>query len=1045
MRYVLRIVCLAAAFGWGGGVDAQPAALRFEVPEPGTLSNRPTVAYALVQDRAGFLWIATEEGLYRYDGVTFERFRADPDDPGALPGDRITGLAHAPDGALWAAVDRFGLVRFDPRRSRFERVRLPASFAFQPTLAVDGQGKVWIGTGSGAGSASALLRYDPASRRLGRVPFSEGPGGWGFVTDADGAVWAAHRGGLLYLPPGQRAVRMPPDRGSLLGLDARGTLWRLYPSQRPRFLQRFDRAARRFVTVLDLRTVPGLGERARSGLLVDRRGVLWMRESEEPVLLAVDPATRRVVRYRHDPSDPLSFPSGSVSRMIEDREGVLWVATTSGLRKVVPRWEAFEAHPLPPTDLGHLVAAGPSGHVYTGSLCGALFRFGGVSGQLKPLAETFPALEAARPRCLSNAFETRDGSLWLAGWPRHDVGGLVRLAPSGRTARFTHDGRDSTSIASSALRVVLEDGGGRLWVGTEDGLDRLDPATGRFTHYRHEPGNPRSLSASTIWSLAETGDGRLWVGTYGGGLNRFDPATGRAERFVHDDTDPTSISADVVTVIHRSRAEPGVVWVGTYGGGLNRFKPSTGHFARFTRRDGMPGLTIKSILEDRHGDLWVGTEAGLVRFTPATGDLRVYTEADGLPGSEFGLYDAAALPDGRFAFAAGGHLVVFHPDSLGAARFEAPVVLRSLRVLGRARPLPPVGTPLRLAPDENVFSVDVAALAFAAPARVRYAYRLDPLDEAWVPMGSERTASFAHLPPGRYLLRVRAGTASGAWSPNELTVPVIVVPPWWATWWFRALVVLVVLAAVALGVRALVRRRYRARIRRLEVARRLQAERARISRDLHDHVGAQVANLLAGVELARLAGRGGAMPAGDGSAPLTTGSAPEDPLAAVEADARATLAQLRETIWALRHEAVACEDFRARVEAYVRDRLRGRTQPAATIAVEGDAACTLSPMQALHLYRIAQEAVSNALKYANADQLAVTLRVDDGTVALEVRDDGAFKPPAASDGLSGFGLDSMRRRAEELGGHFALDTGAGTAVRVVVPREAPVNIPSAGD
>ena len=991
----------------GAAASGQPPpGVGFDVPPPGTLSDRPLYVYGVAQDSTGYVWVASEDGLHRYDGVAFEPFRADPDRADALPGNRVTGVAVDGAGVLWAFVDRFGLVRVPPGGS-VERVPLPPSLTENAILRGWARGSLFVATGD------ATLRYEAATgaRRRLRAQDVHVAGGEALAT-ADGSV-------VHYLGAGRWRTVWHGAFGTWVGGD------------RPGFL---DEAGRLHVLGTDgaVRTRPtGLTDdevRAIRAPLLDREGLLWFGAPNRPGATALRLATGERVRYDPEPGRVGALPAAPVIGLYEDREGVLWVATTLGLRTLGPGWAVFRTTPLPPTTFATVLAPGRDGRAWAGRACDAPALVGPDGGLVEadPLAARLGRAVAATGQCPVSVLEARDGTTWLAGWPLVQVGGLLRIGPGGDWAYYRSGGPGG--LPSDAMRMAHEDARGQIWVATESGLARYRPEADAFDTFVHDPDDATSLPSSTIWTLADAPGGRLWVGTYTGGLALFDPEAGRVVRtFRADAGDPTSLSSDVVTVVHPSRAQPGVVWVGTYDGGLNRMDLGTGRFERWTRADGLPGLSVKSVLEDDDGRLWVGTDAGLVRLDPRSGRLRVYTEADGLPGVQFGLYDAAPLPGGRLAFAVGNALVSFQPRDVGAPAFRGTAVLRGLRVNGRSRPLPAPGAPIRLAPDERALGVEVAALSFSAPARTRYAVRLDGVDGAWTDLGADRSASWVGLPPGRHVLHVRAGTASGAWSPAELAVPVVVAPRWWERAWVRAGIVLLVLAGFALAVRNLSQRRLRREVARLEVERRVQDERERISRDLHDHVGAQLSSLLAGVELAKLARRArGARPEEAG------GDAAGDPLESVESDARETIRQLRETIWALHDETLTAGAFCQRLDAYVKGRAKGRIGTL-TVTCDGGAERPLPPAVALSLYRVAQEAVTNALKHSGARSLAVQLRPEADAITLVVEDDGRFVEPSGGDGLSGFGLGSMRTRVQQMGGTFNLDTTSGTRVRVRVP------------
>ena len=985
---------------------------------------------AIAQDHAGFLWIGTEGGLTRYDGYEAREYKTDPGDSTAIPSNFVTSLAAGPDGRLWVS---FGAATgwLDPASGAYHA----ATDALGWGLAFDGAGALWGIDTASEDAPWGVRRWvmDGAPERV--APFGEEAGLDAFaepaphlVADAEGRIWIpGHTFGITRAAPrsdgGYDLVRWrTAELGAHVVYDVRaggdGTVW-----------VRTDRGFHRWTDrdglglALTLEQIPEDARRVHD-FLVDRRGLLWLASASTNDVFVFDPSTGEHVRLGSRSDVPASLPDARVTRLAEDRSGVLWFGTTAGLYRATPHWGAFETHLLPESDLAVTLAADRDGGLWAGSICAPMYAFDPDAGTFTPAAERLPGLEV--PDCPMRLLQQRNGTYWIGTFPLDgSTQGLVRYDPDTETTRVYVRGREERAAApqSRRVRALLEDRKGRLWIGGEEGLDLYDPDTDTFVTFSHDPDDEATLRSNVVWSLAEADDGAIWVGA--GGLNRLDPETGLVTRFPRapaPDADPLTTA---ISWIHRSQRDPGVLWLATYDSGLFRFDPASGRTMRFGQSEGLPANYVKAVLEDRHGRIWAPTQEGLARLDPATREIRVFTEADGLHSRVFGLYDAVALPDGRFVLSHLDALVVFHPDSVGTAPRDAPLALTSFRVFDRE--VPGLHETIRLGHDDDFFSFEFAALDFTAPEQTRYAYRLDGFDEDWVESGSRRYAAYTNLPPGRYTFRARADTGGG-WGEHELAIPVIIAPAWWEAGWFRLLAGLLTLVAFVGLVRFASTRRLRQRLQRLEVQQRLQAERERISQDLHDHVGAQLSTIISGVDLARLSASG-------------DGASSEDPLDYVEARARQTMSQLRETIWAIHRESVSVRAFHERLCAYAREQVASSADApeirCTLIPDEPSRACErpLSPAQTLHLYRIAQEAVQNALKHADAHHIDVRLRIEGDTLSLEIEDDGRFSDPDErdeADALSGYGMAGMRRRADDLGAHFTLDTESGTRIRVAV-------------
>ncbi|MEM8559462.1 MAG: two-component regulator propeller domain-containing protein, partial [Bacteroidota bacterium] len=999
--------------------------IRFERSDALTFAESNFITTHLL-DRHGFVWMASEGNLFRFDGYTLRTYGPDPADPNSLPSDVIYGIAEAPDGKLWLSAVPGPLIRFDPVTERAEVFEVEVGERHR-RVAVDSTGTVWYISKprDAARVAHWLYRLDPVTGGSEVVALNASGERFIDIMDmeagVDGHLWLAttERGLIRYDVYARQAHFYGPEQGldtpsARVRVSTSGAVW----AQGDGSLYEYDPAADRFVQrlagpLLDWRANPFL-----TGCYVDALRVAWCYRVDKGTLAVIDVETGAERVFTYDPNDPNGIPGRGIGRVFEDPAGVLWVAGLGGVRRVTGRDGYFTRISNAPTSYIR-VGTARDGGLLVAEFCGGVYKLQEALLVRHPLVPTDLNL------CAMTVTETSDGAVWVGTWPwQAGQGGVYRFDPDGTYRYFVHDPDDPTSLAQRGVRVVLEDRTGRVWVGTSTTLDLYDPATQTFSR---APTVGEGFAGNDVWALAEDRDGTLWVSYYTNGVEHYDPNSGRVlARYEHSRTDPTTLGSNVVPWIEPARRDTGAVWMATWGGGLSRLDRGSGLVKRLTTRNGLPDLQVNQVLEDGQGRLWATTPRGIVRHDPATGALRVFGQTEGLRAYA-GLAGFTRLGDGRFALTDGrafegtGQLFVFHPDSIRDDATTVPLALTALDVQGEPSPVAPRPDVLRFAPSEEVFGIEFAALNYADAARIRYRHRLDGFDGNWIEVGTRRYAAYTNLAPGRYTFRVEADLGAG-WT-GALAVPVVVEPYWWETTLAR---LSALLSAVVLGVllvRFLATRQLRATLRRLEVERRLQDERERISQDLHDHVGAQLSTIVSGIDLARLAsnaeGRGdraqGGEAHGDG-APVKAASY----LDRLEAHARTTMAQLRETIWALHHETVTLQAFHDRLCAYARTQagLRPNAPRIACHLHAANPAAVLTPMQALNLYRIAQEAVENALKHAAASHLSIDVQAGSDALVLVVEDDGAFaeageaSAPGVADDLRGFGLDGMRRRAE---------------------------------
>jgi signal transduction histidine kinase/CheY-like chemotaxis protein/streptogramin lyase len=416
----------------------------------------------------------------------------------------------------------------------------------------------------------------------------------------------------------------------------------------------------------------------------------------------------------------------------------------------------------------------------------------------------------SRDEQITTLYKGPDGTLWVGGST-----GLHRFDPALErffTMRFAAGDPNSDTI-----RNVVSDRSGMLWVSTRGGVHRFDPVSRRFTTYRHDPADPNSLSDNMVRPVLEDGKGRLWIGSFHG-LDLLDRASGRFRHFRHDPQDPHSLSHDEVHFLHEDKR--GVLWVGT-ANGLNRMDVDAKgeiRFRRFLRKDGMADDAVASILGDDNEQLWLSTNSGITRLDMRSGLFRNYDSADGtVEGSYF---DGAALraSDGTMYFGGFNGMTAFVPQDIHDNRVPPLVAITELQIfnkpvaIGRGEFAHVLGTAidhtrkLVLTSRESVFSLEFAALHFAAPQRNMFAYRLEGFDQDWVMTDAgRRFATYTNLDAGNYVFRVKAANKDGVWNESGATLAITILPPFWKTWWFRTLMAALLLGAVYVAYRQRVR------------------------------------------------------------------------------------------------------------------------------------------------------------------------------------------------------------------------------------------------
>ncbi len=789
-------------------------------------------------------------------------------------------------------------------------------------------------------------------------------------------------------------------------------------------------------------------------LYLDRAGLLWIGTWGGGLdSLDTSAETPQFAHQVNDAYNHQSLSADVVWSVLEDQSGLLWVGTVNGgLNKMDPqvqRFRLYQNSPSDPQSLGFNVV-GPilearSGEIYVGTYGGGLDILDRQTGIFSHRLEG-----AQQADTIMSLFEDADGSLWVASLDGIRFSGAVTSdAVTPQETTFRHDPENPDSLVDNNVSGILRDLQGRLWVGTLGGLDWYEPETGRFVHISEE-------GLGSIVSMKLDPDGYLWVGTWGSGAFRLDPSTVSgsrvdAVRFVNDPQDASSLSNDSVWAFHP--AQDGQMWIGT-SYGLNLLDPSNGRSRRYTEKEGLANNNVLCILEDSQAKLWISTNDGLSVLDVANSSFRNYDQSDGLQSNEFDSGSCAQTQDGQMFFGGVHGMNQFEPQSIRDNEVPPPVAFTSFSIYNEPVSVDLSGsTPLELSYRQNFIAFEFSALDFHDPERNIYTYQLEGFDRNWVNAGSRRYTSYTDLPGGHYTFRVKAANSDGTWNLVGASIPLVITPPFWAVWWFWVAAVTLLLGLAAGGVAwrlELIRQQNRrlearvdARTRELvetnlllhqEIEQRQRAEQAlaqkaaeeavisernRLARDLHDAVTQTLfsTSLLAEV------------------IPELWNINPEEArrrLEELRQLARGALAEMRTLLLELRPSALtdtALPDLlRQLTEAVV-----GRARIPVELAIDGE--CCVDPEIQVAVYRIAQEALNNVVKYSRATQVNVSLRLRSDSLLLSVLDNGVgFDPGRVT--ANHLGLRIIRERAEAIGARLSIysEPGEGTQVTVSIDR-----------
>lgn len=770
----------------------------------------------VLQDRQGFMWFATSDGLSRYDGREFKNFQHDRNNPNSLSNNNTFSLIESSDGLIWVGTDPGGLDAYNPATGNFKHYVHaeddPNSLANNSvwSLMEDRDGNIWVGTRAG------LSRLDRESGLFTNyLPDADDPRSlaapvvYRIYEDSAGTIWIGGNRGLQRYDPETddftTFTHDPEDETSLTSND----VWAMLEDSAGNFwvgthragLNLFDRETgtiiRRFYH--DDHDSTTLSDDNVWNLFEDSKGNLWVL-TEYAGINRYDPVADAFVSYQHNPNDPSTISHNDVFWMTEDRSGVLWITTRyGGVNKLYDGLSQFGLYRGVPEDENTLnsnevysVLADEDGVVWFGTFGGGLNRLDRRTGKM-----TFYMHDPNDPASLSNdkvyyLHRGADGSLWVATYG----GGLNRL--NERTGKFTvYTNTEETPYGISIkYPTTLENAkDGKLWVGTLGfGLLLFNPKTAEIeATYEPDDADDSSMSEGTVYDLAYDQQGHLWIATARGGLEMFDPETGVFTHHVNNQDDEQSVLSNTVHALYWD-GDSQTIWAAT-AGGLSGLNEKTGMWTNLTKKDGLPSDTLTGIQPGLGNTLWVSSTKGISCINFDTESIVNYSAADGLQGDQFQIASSHLGPNGEIFFGGSNGVTHFLPQQLERNQYLPKTVFTGFylnnKLIEAGSDILPVPiektSTITLTYEQKNFSFEFAALSYQLPSKNLYRYKLEGFDTDWSPPSTDNRARYTNIEPGMYTFKVLASNNDGVWNPVEAKIDVYVLPPWWESLWFRVL------------------------------------------------------------------------------------------------------------------------------------------------------------------------------------------------------------------------------------------------------------------
>lgn len=748
--------------------------------------------YDILKDKYGYVWYATEDGLNRFDGKDFTIYRYNHNDTTSLQSNVINCLYEDKNGVLWIGTNGGSLSKYIREKDCF--------YTYKPNvgknglnssikdIAEDYLGNIWVASYSGLNilntKTNIISRLNDPSERNGISTATI----ICVFEDSQKRMWVGTDKGLfLYNRKGNsfdRFIHIPNDKNSLvsntirdINEDDKGNIWLGTNNGISELISTKTKKFKNYPEIISENTIVYTIKRDGNNL--------WI--GSEDGLFILDFNSKDFVHYKSNPRQKLSLSRNSIRAIYIDKQGIYWLGTYQGgvnkFDKNLSLFSSKEYFPFDPFGLkGSVVtsfAEDDNQHIYVGT------DKGGVSLYDKS-AELFYSVPITSKNinlsvlCL---LKSTNKKLWIGTFRD---GLFVTDLQNKQTKQYkTKQNTDGTSVNNNEIFCLTEDKSGKIWIGTNgSGICIYDPKINKFSYLNKSSEKLKLPLNGYIRSIVEDKNGKIWIGSYGTGLAMFDPVKKTFKVYDRSNSNIPDNSINNLLVDSKNR-----IWLGTVGGGLCFLNQSNSKFTIFSEKDGLLNSEVYKVLEDNEGNIWLSTNKGISRLEVNKKRIKNYTAYNGVLNNNFVRGAGIRLKDGTLFFGNLEGFNFFNSNSLKSNKNIPPVILTDLKVSNKS--ISPadgkiikdhISIAKEIILDYNQdFSISYTALNYTTPQQNHYSYQLEGYDKEWNMVGTNKTASYTNISPGKYIFKIKASNNDGIWNEDGTTINITVRPPFWLT------------------------------------------------------------------------------------------------------------------------------------------------------------------------------------------------------------------------------------------------------------------------
>ncbi len=787
MKPAVFIILLFLAYGVV--VFSQPYSFRHYKVEEGLSYNAVICSY---QDKKGFLWFGTKDGLNRFDGNNFKIFRHDPDDSTTIGNNFIKALHEGKNGILWIGTGK-GLYSFDPSTETFKLFNKTLSNEVKD-IQTDDYSNLWYIFGK------ELYKFNFKTRET--TKYNEDV--TSICKTIDGHIWTASATGKL------RKYNLADDLFESFDLFnkskpvANKWIEDIYDTGKESILVgTANQGAKLFDIKLETYTDVPLHNPDGTEIYVRNfthytNDEYWI--ASESGIFTYNLKTNKATNLRKQKDNPYSISDNAVYTFTKDQEGGIWAGTYFGGINYCPNQSITFEKFFPRNDSrsisGNIVreiCQDQYGNFWVGTEDAALNKFNPRTGSF---IHFYPSVNATSISHSNIHALLTDGNYLWVGTYEH---GLNKLdIPSGKVIKRYAADTGTNSLKSNFVVTAYKTRKGEILIGTWAGLFRYNPTGDDFTQIKYVP------STARVYSITEDHTGKIWICTKGNGVYWYDAGSNTKGNYTYDPHNDKSLSGMIVNNVYEDSYFN--LWFATEDGGLSKFNTKTGNFKRYNTKTGFPANFIFKILEDNNKNLWVSTSRGLICMNLVTEKIKIFTKANGLLSDQFNYNSGYKDQAGKLYFGSVNGLVAFNPQQIRDNKFIPPVYITSFQVANKELPVNKPGSPLKksilftskivLPYNKSSFSLDFSALSFTAPEMTEYSYKMKGLDKDWTYLKTNRKVYFTQLGPGNYTFLVKVSTNNSGWNFTPTQLYIEILPPFYASLWAYLFYTLVILLLI---------------------------------------------------------------------------------------------------------------------------------------------------------------------------------------------------------------------------------------------------------